>query len=84
MVPTIFRNLTTFFDIQFKSTFDFNFPIFKVPSERFFSQGFQNRSHFLKYVVLKISKFSPKLSTFQWDTLYKQCFTGYGRPKSLF
>ena len=41
---------------------------------KIFSQGFQNRSSFLIHVVLKISKFSPKLSTYRWDTLYKQFF----------
>ena len=33
-------------------------------------QGFQNRSYFLTYVIFQFSKFSPKLSTYRWDTLY--------------
>ena len=40
-----------------------------MPSERFFHKVFKNRSYFLKYVILRIAKLSPKLST--WDTLYK-------------
>ena len=51
LVPISFWNLTHFFDIQFKNTSNLIFLGFKAPSERFFqifSQGFQNRSYFLK------------------------------------
>jgi hypothetical protein len=51
MVQNYFWNLTHFFDIQFKNTSNLIFQGFKVPSERFFSQEFQNRSYFLTYVV---------------------------------
>ena len=70
-----FWNLTHFFDIQLKKTSNLIFLDFKVPSERFFSQEFQNRSYFLKYVVLTNRKLSPKLSTNGWDTLYKCTYT---------
>ena len=52
MVQIFFWNLTHFFDFEFKNTSNLIFLGFKVPSERL--QGFQNRSYFLTYVVLKI------------------------------
>ena len=73
MVQIFFWNLTHFFDLQFRNTFNLIFLDFKVPSESFFSQEFQNRSYFLTYLVLKNRKLSPKLSAYQWDTLYMLC-----------
>ena len=48
-----------------QNTFNLIFLGFKVSSE-----GFLNRSYFLKYVVLKNRKLSRKLTTNGWDTLY--------------
>ena len=67
-VQNHFSDLTFFFDFEFKNTSNLIFPGFKVPSESF--QGFQNRVYFLAYVILRIEKLSPKLSTYWWDTLY--------------
>ena len=45
---TFFLEFDIFFDIQFKNTyFQFNFPRFQGV---IFSQEFQNRSYFLKYL----------------------------------
>ena len=38
---------------------------------KIFIQEFQNRAYFLTYVIFQFSKFSLKLSTYRWDTLYK-------------
>ena len=43
MVQKCFCHLTQFFDIQFKNTSNFILRSFKMQSERFFSQIFQNR-----------------------------------------
>jgi hypothetical protein len=51
MVQHFFWNLIHFFDIQSKNTSKLILLSFKGLSERFFSQGFQNRSYFLKYVI---------------------------------
>ena len=48
-------------DIQFKNASDFILLSFKVPPERFSSQGFLNRSYFFEYVVIRIAKLSLKL-----------------------
>ena len=45
----IFWNLTDFFDVHVKNTSNLIFLGFKVPSESFFSQEFQNRTYFLTY-----------------------------------
>jgi hypothetical protein len=41
MMQILFWNLTHFFDIQFKNTFNLIFLDFKVPSERFFNKDFK-------------------------------------------
>jgi hypothetical protein len=70
-VPILFWNLTHFFDIQFKNTFNLIFPRFQGVIWKMFSQEIQNRSYFWEYEVSRFSKLSPKLSTYRSDTLYK-------------
>ena len=70
-VPIFFWNLTHFFDIQFKNTFNLIFPRFQGVIWKMFSQEIQNRSYFWEYEVSRFSKLSPKLSTYRSDTLYK-------------
>ena len=65
-----FFRFDPFFKIQFKNTSNLILLGFKMSSESFFLQIFQNRSYFLKYVDLRIAKLGPKLSTYRWDTLY--------------
>ena len=43
-------------------------------NEKRLNTWFQNRSYFLEYVVLRITKLSLKLSTYRWDTLYMICY----------
>ena len=54
-----------FFNIQVKNTSNLTLLSCKVPSERFFHQVFKTGLYFLKYVVLRIAKLSPKLSTYR-------------------
>ena len=60
-----------FFWYSIYKYFQLNFAKFQGAIWKISSQSFQNRSYFLKYVVLRIAKLSPKLSTYRWDTLYK-------------
>ena len=69
MAQNHFSDRTLFFDLQFKNTSNLILLGFKMSSERFFIQEFQNRVYFLPYVIFQFSKFGPKLSTFGWDTL---------------
>ena len=67
-----FCDLIIFLEIQFKNTSNLILLSFKVPSKIFFYKIFINRTYFFKNVVLRIAKLSWKLSTYQWDTLYKE------------
>ena len=57
----VFGEFDTFFVIQINNNSNLIFPGFKVPSESFFSQQFQNRSYFLTHVVFKICKIESEL-----------------------
>ena len=70
----LFWNLTPFFDFKFKNTSNLIFPKFQGAIWKIFIQEFQNRAYFLAYVIFQFSKFSPKLSTYRWDTLYVSYF----------
>ena len=60
-------NLTHFFAIQIKNTYNLILLSFKVPSESFFSQEFPNRSYFLSHLALENRKLSLKLSTYRYS-----------------
>ena len=66
----IFFGIWHFFDIQFENTSNLIFPSFKVLSKSFFHKNFKTGLTFwYMYVIFQFSKFSPKLSTYRWDTL---------------
>ena len=65
-----FLEFDTFFWYSNWKYFQYNFAKFQGAIWKFFSQGFQNRSYFLEYVVLRIAKLNPNLSTYGYDTLY--------------
>ena len=67
----LFQNI---FYIQFEITSSLILLNVKVPSER----SWDNRSNFMKYMVLKIAKLSCNVSPYRWDTLYKQVCTSSG------
>ena len=64
-------NLTLFFWYSNKKYFQFNFSKFQGAIWKLFTQEFQDRSYFLEYMVLRITKLSLNLSTYRWNTLYK-------------
>ena len=69
--PNCWLNLTLFFLYSNKKYFQFNFSKFQGAIWKLFTQEFQDRSYFLEYMVLRITKLSLNLSTYRWDTLYK-------------
>ena len=71
VVVVWYQNLFAIREFFLIFNFQFIFPQYQDAIWKIFSQGFQNRSYFLKYVVLKNGKLSLKLSTYWWDTLYK-------------
>ena len=71
MVQIFFWNLTHFTDFHFKNTSNLIFPDFKVSSKSFFPKNFKiGLTFWHTYLILRISKLSPMLPTYGWDTLY--------------
>ena len=64
MVQNSFCTLRHFFWYSIQEYFQFNFAKFQGAIWKVFPQDFQNRSYFLKYVVVRIAKLSQKLSTY--------------------
>ena len=68
-----------FFFLEFDTFLIFNLKILPIwfsqvsrcHLKAFFTR-ISNRSYFLTHVVLRFAKLSPNLSTYRWDTLYKQ------------